>query len=1060
MSIFISEIPYFSHKLNITLTFRNYLFILLLFVANYPVSGQIFINEVCSANGNVLADFENDYEDWIELYNPGSTAVNLQGYYFETFEDRQRRWIFPNIEIKADDCLLVFCSKKDRKAVIDHYELPITPWLTWRYAVGTSEPDTNWVYPSFNDVSWLEGIGPIGYGDGDDNTVITPIPVTSLYMRDTFTLNQTDNILIGFLLMDYDDAFVAYINGVEVGRSNIWTPGRPPFDALASEEHEAQVYSCPNTADPLSCAEFFFIDEETIQKAITTGTNIFAVQVHNFALGMDDMTSLPLLIFGVQGADTTFLSFPNDANLHTNFNLSSTGQRISLKDPNDKVVDEYIVEEMHVNHSRGRYPDGSPDWCLMEVPSPCAQNTGNCKDGYGDRPTFSLLAGFYNSSQQVSITTKPSGETVYYTTDGNTPDQSSNLYTTPITINQTTVLRARQFPSDIDLLPGRVATSTYIINDKPSLPVICLTTDSVNLFDTLTGIYMLGPNVDTLIDEFPYWGSANYFQDWDRPAYVEYFDQNGAQDLGQDCSIKIHGNFSRGWPQKSFRFFANDKYGGNWFNFSPFPGKPGVTRFKSFNVRNGGVDYNTMHFREGLMERAARNTHLDIMDHQPCVMYLNGKYWGVYGIRERQDEKYIQENYGIDGDYIDLLRFNGDVMNGSEKAFLDMVDFIVDNDMGLKANYDTVKNILDIENFCDYIITETYIVNGDWISEGGQTNNIKFWRNTRPVSKWRYILWDTDLGLNLVPPWKPGDDYRYDYLGAILQPEYNDPHSLMLQNLLDNQDFKNYFINRFADLVNTTFNPKVFGGLAQEIFDEYNPEMHRHFALWGAPPKLIWGIFTLGRASNVAEWTSEFDTVMTFINERPRYARDNMEALFSLNKQVDVTLDVVPAAAGKIKISTIIPESYPWSGVYYDGVPVTMKVIPNPGYKFKYWQSDVLITSPDTNTSLTLNISANDTFKVYFEVIDYNVTVFPNPFSDEITIRYQLLEETQVSIELFDLMSKEMIILSDYANFKTEGEHTLIFDPSQYNLASGIYFLSFKTPAFQKIIKIIRVRTE
>jgi len=1026
-------------------------------VFSTPLLAQVVINEVCSANGSVVADFENDYEDWIELYNPGPNAVNLKDYYFETFETSQKRWTFPNVVLKPDSCFIIFCSKKDRTAVIDHFELPVHPWLSWHYKVGTSEPDPDWVNPSFNDASWAQGFGPIGYGDGDDVTTITPTPVTSIFMRDTFVLTQPENVLTGFLLMDYDDAFVAYINGVEVGRNNIWTPGRPPYNAFASEEHEARMYSCPNQNDQLSCAEFFFIEPEVLQDALVVGVNSFAVQVHNFDQGMDDMTGLSILLFGIQGADTTFISFPNVDNLHTNFNLSSEGQRLSLKDPSGNIVDEYIVDDMQVDHSRGRFPDGSSNWCLMQSPTPCAPNVGSCYSGYGKSPAFTVPAGFYPGTIQVGIVSDPPGEIVYYTTDGSTPDPSDNFYSGPITISKTTVVRALQYPLGAGTLPGRASTGTYLINDRPSLPVVSLTTDSVNLFDTITGIYMLGPNVDTTVDDFPYWGIANYYQDWSRPAHVEYFDKNGVQQLNQDCEVKIHGNFSRGWPQKSFRFFANDKHGKSWFDFQPFPKKPGIDKFKSFNVRNGGVDYNTTHFRDALMQQAARNTHVDIMDNQPIVLFLNGKYWGVYGLRERQDEKYIQQNYGIDGDFVDLLRFNGDAMNGSSKGYEDMVEFISDNDIAVSTNYDSAQTLLDIENFCDYIIAETYFVNGDWISPDGGTNNIKFWRNTAPVSKWRYILWDTDLGLNLVPPWQPGEDYEFDYLGQLLQPNYTDPHSIMLQNLLDNQDFKYYFINRFADLVNTEYSAQTFTNVAQNIYAAYLPEMNRHFSLWGAPPKTIWNIFTLGRSSNVAEWNLEFANVLNFIAQRPFFARNNMETLFNLNGQVDVTLNTIPEGAGKIKISTITPDTYPWTGVYFDGVPVTMSIIPNPGFVFRYWQSDVFKSTPDSNERITLNISANDAFTAHFEAIEVSINASPNPFTNAITLTYQLLDEAQVSMKLYDHMGKLVAVLADFGTFQSAGEHKFNLNPEKYNLAAGVYMLEFSTGDFKTITKIVRL---
>jgi CotH kinase protein/Chitobiase/beta-hexosaminidase C-terminal domain/Secretion system C-terminal sorting domain len=1035
---------------------KNFLLSILCFLFLGNVFGQIVINEVCSANGTVIADFEGDYEDWLEIYNPTSQTVSLNGYYLETFDTKQKRWSFPDFSLKPDSCMLVFCSKKDRKAIIDHYELPILPGSTWRYFVGTTEPDPNWVNPGFDDSSWLTGAQSIGYGDADDATVIAP--TTSLYMRDTFSLPAIakPNFLSAFIAIDYDDAFVAYLNGVEIARNNIWNIGKPPFDAFATEEHEAAIYSCP-TPGLLDCAEFFFIDEEIIQQALVVGLNVFSVQVHNYDQGLDDMSVVSIPIFGVFGSDTTFISFPETSNLHTNFNLSSKGQRLSLKDSNDVTVDEYILDDTRYNHSRGRFPDGSANWCLMEIPSPCGANTGNCKSGYADAPSINLESGFYNGTQIISISTINSTDEIRYTTDGSWPTTTSTLYTSPITITGNSTIRAVTLSSDAAVLSSATTTRTYVIDETSTLPVIFITTDSLWLFDTLSGIYVLGPNTDTTVQAFPYWGTANYYQEAEIPGHVEFLDQNLDKQLGQDCAIKIHGNFSRGWEQRSFRFLANDKYGDKDFDFAPFPNKPNVTSFKSFNVRNGGVDFNTTHVRDGLMQRAARDLDLEMMDHQSTLVYINGKYWGVYGLRERQNAKYLEDNYDVDGENVELLRFSGDEFHGSNESYLDMVDFISNNDMSIDSNYAKATTLLDISNFCDYMTAETYYGNYDWISEGGSTNNIKFWRQIEPATPWRYILWDTDLGLNLVLGFGGATGVDYDYLGDILGPTYSDPHSRMLLSLLDNQTFHDYFINRFADIVNTTFSPATFGKVAQEVHDAMEPEMARHFSLWGSPPKFIFSSFWLSRSSNVSEWNNEFDSIFYFINNRPFYARNNVEALFSLNKQVDVTLDVEPVGAGSVTISTVTPTSYPWTGVYYDGVPVTISVSANPGFLFSNWTATSSFTSKDT-ASFKLNITSDDAFVAHFDVVEYDLNAYPNPFSSELTLDFYMKEEGQASIKLFDLSGKLITSIVDYTTFYPAGLNSITFDPASIQLKSGAYVIHFETNGVEKMIKMVHIR--
>ncbi|MFT7612507.1 MAG: hypothetical protein ACI9J3_001470 [Parvicellaceae bacterium] len=1020
------------------------------------VQSQIVINEVSSANASVYRDFEGDYEDWIEIYNPGPTAISLADYYLETFDTKQKRWIFPDVDLKSDSCLLILCSGKNRRAVVDHYEVPSHLWENWQYMIGMSEPDTSWTKPTFNAASWSNGIPSIGYGDGDDLTVIPA--TTSVFVRDTFTISQTEDFLIAFLLMDYDDGFVAYINGVEVARNNLWTPGKPPYNAYASEEHEAAMYSCPSP-DPVDCMEFFYIDEEKIQEALQPGLNVIGIQVHNYDLGLDDLTCAPFLIMGVQGSDTTFLNFPNTDNLHTNFNLSSFGQRISLKDPVGNLVDEYIIEAMHTDHSRGRYPDGSNNWCLMEVPSPCAPNSSLCKTGYAKPPIFSLEGGMYTGTQLLTISS-PSLDPIYYSTNGSLPTAGSKLYSGPLSLVQTAAIRAVVVPLDSNLLSSRPVSATYILNESISLPVVSLITDSLSLFDPITGIYMLGPNVDTSTMEYPYWGVANYYQDIELAAHVEYFSSNGQKLLGQDCITKMHGNFSRGWPQKSFRFIATDKYGDNWFDFAPFPNKSTLNIFKSFNIRNGGVDYNTTHFRDGLMNRASRNLDLEYMDHEGCVLFLNGEYWGVYGMRERQDENYIGTNFNLDPDYVDLLRFSGDALNGSSDDFEEMANYIASSDLTDPSNYAQALDLLDISNFCDYVIAETYFNNFDWISEGGNTNNIKFWKYNAPSTKFRYVLWDTDLGLALSAAFVGSNPAAIDYLGLILDTAFVDPHSLMLQNLFTNPTFKNYYINRFADVVNTEFSPSKFGAVAQTLYDEFEPEMARHFSKWGAPPKLIWGAIWLGRASNVPEWTSEFDSILSFINDRPAFARDNMETLFALNKQIDITLNVQPAGAGEIHINTITPESLPWTGVYFDGVPVTITAIENPGFKFNSWQSNSLFQNGINDVTFTVNVDTNEAFTAFFESIGYDLMAYPVPFSTSMTIEYHLMKEEQVSLKVIDMSGREACVILDYSRFQPEGANKITFDPSEYNLPNGMYILELKTSGFKKSVKIIKAESE
>jgi len=252
-----------------------------------------------------------------------------------------------------------------------------------------------------------------------------------------------------------------------------------------------------------------------------------------------------------------------------------------------------------------------------------------------------------------------------------------------------------------------------------------------------------------------------------------------------------------------------------------------------------------------------------------------------------------------------------------------------------------VKQWLDIENFVDYFATQTYYVNWDW-----PQNNVKYWRDRAHKTRWRYILTDLDMGLGFSGTFTQNDLHR-------ARTATNNFHSFLFNSLLDNQEFREYFINRYADLINTTLGPDHLGALAMAFKDSIKPEMPRHFARW---------------YGNMNQWENwNIGTVlMNFINERPFYARKYIKEEFNLVKQVPITLDVYPPGAGKIHINTIEPEPYPWGGIYFDGVPITITAVPNPGYQFSFWQSNKLIPNPDTSISITLNVDTFDVFTAYF----------------------------------------------------------------------------------------------
>src|ERR1051325_7204800 len=281
-----------------------------------PCYSQVVINELSSANDATIADEDGDFEDWIELYNTSNNIVALNKYSFEYQETNKplTSWTFPKVYIKPKTHMLLFASEKNRKDVIEHWEVPVFADSVWRYSANSSvPPDTDWYKPTYNDNAWPQGVGGFGYGDGDDQT--NTGPVYSVFMRKSFNVTDTSKYPLGILMIDYDDAFVGYLNGVEVARRNIGAQSdHPAWNTLAYDEHEAQIYQGGSQ-------EFYLVQ---LKNNLKPGNNVFCIQVHNYNGGLDDLTAMPWLIMGNKDTTHYFPSFPANFFMHTNFNLSNT----------------------------------------------------------------------------------------------------------------------------------------------------------------------------------------------------------------------------------------------------------------------------------------------------------------------------------------------------------------------------------------------------------------------------------------------------------------------------------------------------------------------------------------------------------------------------------------------------------------------------------------------------------------------------------------------------------------------------------------------------------------
>lgn len=186
---------------------------------------------------------------------------------------------------------------------INHWETVIYNNEEWRFQIGASEPPTDWMQTNFNDQQWSIGIGGFGYGDDDDNTNISN--TVSVYLRKTFDLQDTSKIVGAILHADYDDAFVAYLNGVEFARSNIGQVGTPPpYNMTSTELHEATLFQG-------GLPESFTLSGNALKNLMVEGNNTLSIQVHNESINSSDLSSNFFFSVGITDESMTYGATPS-----------------------------------------------------------------------------------------------------------------------------------------------------------------------------------------------------------------------------------------------------------------------------------------------------------------------------------------------------------------------------------------------------------------------------------------------------------------------------------------------------------------------------------------------------------------------------------------------------------------------------------------------------------------------------------------------------------------------------------------------------------------------------
>lgn len=605
---------------------RAYLLLGVCFITSFTINGQpVQINEALAVNSNFL-DEDGEASDWIELFNNMRQDIDLSGWTMTDDIGVIDKWTFPDFIMEANSYLLIWASGKDRRE-LTYYRSLIKEGDEFSFINPTESVDDDWITLNFNDLEWENGLSGFGYGDDDDTTILEK-GTQSVFLRKKFNVSDVGALEALVFDIDYDDGFVAYINGVEIARELV-NGIRPEYNARAIENHEATLYG---GGQP----ERFVIENPDV--ILQNGENILAVQVHNVNPSSSDLTAIPFLT-GVyerqsfEGSPTAEVLDLKDQLFHTNFKLAAEKETVYVFTEAGVLADSLFLAGEFSDISIGR-DIVEKNIVYYDMPSPGSENVGTPFEGVIETEINFSHDGGATGTFDLELTTEQTGGVIRYTSNSTIPVSGSASYEGPIRINKNSVIRARYFKDGF--ISSNTDSRAYMINVKHDLPIISLITAPGNLFDIDNGIYVRGRQASS---DFPYFG-ANFWEDWERPVHFSFYETDGEVAEMTNAGIKIFGGWSRGFDQRSFSLFARKEYGKGKFKHLFFP-ELEYSSFESLVLRNSGNDWSRTMLRDGTLTSLMKGADLEFQAYRPTVVYLNGEYYGIYNLREKVNEHFL-----------------------------------------------------------------------------------------------------------------------------------------------------------------------------------------------------------------------------------------------------------------------------------------------------------------------------------------------------------------------------------------------------------------------------------
>jgi len=1000
---------------------RYSIFFVLQLISILNFHGQLVINEGCNKNYTSLLDENGDVEDWIEILNTGTNPINLLNYSLSDKPTQPQMWLFPDFTLNPGDREIVFCSGKNR-------------YLGGSFDFCLSQQNFNPI------VGWnTHNLTSPFQWDGTSNIILNVCSYNNSGYTENSIFYQSDTPFPSTLVSFIDGSSAACasnsgqifnrrpnirINGFQIGFGTVLnTTGDYP--APYGNWYWGARHQILYRADELVAAGVTPGNINSVAFNVASTNSEFYNYV-DFSLVETDLDELTAEFVPLEG--TKF---------HTNFKLSGDGETISLFSETNQLVSQLRVESPQKDISCGHSPDASG---VIKWMTPTPNTINQTSQVFTDtliQPIINVSTGIKSGPFSLTIS-NPNLQTIpnklVYTIDGSTPTFNSPTYSNPINIANNRVVRAAVYPlsQNQGILPSKDRVATYLFNVSHKTPILLVTTDNVNLYGA-NGIF------------------DNYNSDWIKQAHAAYLDSLSGHPLlfETKSAMRMDGGAggSRSNPQHSFRLsFDHGALGEKKINSQLIPDRKNRFTFSDIYLRNGSNQYLNLPYKDASQVRMmSEGTNNYYSSYQPVSVYINGGYFGLYELREKFNTEYFNIHDGANTDSTEILSlsyFYNLVLRALEG---DVDNFFNSYDEFLNINpinsdyFEKVDKIFDLKHYTDYVIGESFIGNTDW-----PYNNIKIYRSDKTKQRWRFCLIDLELAMQ-PGGWTSCTDNHIRFM-----KDYNpdNPYINIWLRSINNNEYLRYFINRYADMLNTSYQTDTLLKFENRFYNSMVQEMPNEFERWGDPNNI---------SGQMQLFNSNHQIFMDQLACRGEEVRADLLNEFDLEKMIDLELDIYPENAGSVKLNTIQPSVYPWSGIYFDGVAVSMEAIPKPGFKFSHWKPNSFIV--DTiNSKFEGNIDSLTTnFTAIFEALpppdgpNINFSLYPNPATDEVILAH---DNKTVSkgcyYVIYDLNGRE-IKSGDVLN---ENLQTPI--PIQQLRASCYFIKIFKNQEILETIKFLK----